>query len=312
MFVAEKLIYLQMQKTGSSHITRLLEEVVGGERQTKHSRLESDPGNRLVIGSVRNPWDWYVSLWAFGCSGRGAIWNRVTRPRLDRFWRRDPTGPKNLTSRVRTSLASLGRPVERWRSVYADSQDPALFRAWLAMLLGDARRIDADQGYGLSRFSPSMGLMTYRYLWLHWKSVEPLYHDHDVGDLDAGGPDVGVPDVGAHGGEASGKSVAAESAGMSRAEKTYALMRDIDARNNWTRGEIRNENLEADLKRMLERAGYALTREQLERIDRGRENPTMHSTHRETSEYYDEASVDLVAEQDRFMIEKFGYSRPEL
>ena len=69
MFEADRLLYIDLHKTGCSHIGRLLQETVGGRRLGKHNRPSAMPTDRMIIGSVRNPWDWYVSLWAFGCKG---------------------------------------------------------------------------------------------------------------------------------------------------------------------------------------------------------------------------------------------------
>ena len=80
MFVTDKLIYLQMQKTACSHIAAMLAETVGGRKIGLHiplpRRLHST--DKHVVGSIRNPWDWYVSQWSYGCAGRGALRNRLT------------------------------------------------------------------------------------------------------------------------------------------------------------------------------------------------------------------------------------------
>src|SRR6185503_14274720 len=79
MFVSDRLIYLQMQKTASTHVARVLAEVVGGEQHQQHIRLRVEPEGRLVAISIRSPWDWYVSLWAYGCregGGRSGVFQR--------------------------------------------------------------------------------------------------------------------------------------------------------------------------------------------------------------------------------------------
>ena len=121
MFVCENLIYLQLQKTGCSQVTRLLEETVGGEQRRKHGRLDEPLSGRLLVGSIRNPWDWYVSLWAFGCSGRGAIRRRLTHPRRDKPWRAYVPGRsvparslRTLGEQARSAWAETTRPIGRW------------------------------------------------------------------------------------------------------------------------------------------------------------------------------------------------------
>jgi hypothetical protein len=73
MIVNEKLIYLMMQKTGCSHIAKLILQTVGGERIGTHNKLTDYNTGKYIIGSIRNPWDWYVSLWAYGCRGKGRV-----------------------------------------------------------------------------------------------------------------------------------------------------------------------------------------------------------------------------------------------
>ena len=70
MFVAQGLIYLELQKTGGTHIRRLLERYTGGKPVGKHNRLPAGSDADFIIGSIRNPWDWYVSLWAYGVTQR--------------------------------------------------------------------------------------------------------------------------------------------------------------------------------------------------------------------------------------------------
>ena len=75
MVVGKKLVYLQMQKTGSTHVTKVLKQNLNGKTRERHEQLEDYEAfrDRPIISSVRNPWDWYVSLWAFGCAASGGF-----------------------------------------------------------------------------------------------------------------------------------------------------------------------------------------------------------------------------------------------
>jgi hypothetical protein len=77
----EKFIYLDVYKTGSTHVKLLLPEITDGERVRlkRHAPLTSArpftwTGGKLVFATVRNPWDWYTSLWSYACERKGAIW----------------------------------------------------------------------------------------------------------------------------------------------------------------------------------------------------------------------------------------------
>ncbi|NNM01052.1 MAG: hypothetical protein HKO62_09900, partial [Gammaproteobacteria bacterium] len=164
MFVSDKVVFVELHKTGCTHIRNALLDLVGGQFNGKHNQVRADmltPG-RVFFGSVRNPWEWYVSLWAFGCDGKGAVHNRVTRRKsveLDwRSWARHPR------SAAEAFLSSVTRDPRRWKRVYADSTDVGAFREWLAMMHDRRYRRDYVEGYGSSPISDVVGLLTYRYL----------------------------------------------------------------------------------------------------------------------------------------------------
>jgi hypothetical protein len=74
MLICNKLIFIELQKTGSTHIKQLLRDLVGGVNDGKHNT----PDARLLdcgkpfIGSVRNPWLWYLSCGPTAASRRAS------------------------------------------------------------------------------------------------------------------------------------------------------------------------------------------------------------------------------------------------
>ena len=122
MFISDKLIYLDLQKTGCTHVRKLLGKIpsLNGSLYRKHNSLDDldariivgkRQASALIAGNIRNPWDWYVSLWAFGCMEKGGFYKKAIQKN---YWYK---GPKKSTQ-----IKSI------WRRVYADANDPKLFQ----------------------------------------------------------------------------------------------------------------------------------------------------------------------------------------
>jgi hypothetical protein len=269
MFTNDKLVYLQLHKTGCTHITALLKEHVGGSMDNKHSRYKQAKDDRLFIGSVRNPWAWYVSLWAYGCKGLGNIFNAVSRTRWQHLTRRAPIsegGWKSYYWRLLRAAQSGGR-AGAWRSCYADANDPALFRKWLGLMYSHAGRRDLTEGFPYSTISQFAGILTYRYCDLYFAWSDWREQRHKVATL----------------------------------EELEAL----DARSCLIDYMIRTESLESDLLAALKLAGYRLDPETEQDIHGAAKSNT--SSHRPYSEYYDDQSRQLVAQHESLIIAKHDY-----
>src|SRR4030095_1676667 len=86
MFINDKLVYLALHKTGCSHVLKLLSSIpdldgrIIGKHNTIYEVSKRRLGNlseKIKAGNVRNPWDWYVSLWAFGCMKKGGLYDQI-------------------------------------------------------------------------------------------------------------------------------------------------------------------------------------------------------------------------------------------
>ncbi len=154
MYVSDRLVFLQLQKTGCTHIAHLLSKLVPGRQMAKHRRAPAElvESGRAFVGSVRNPWDWYVSLWAFGCGREGGLYQLLTNESTARH--------------------------AAWQGVYADSRDPMLFRQWLAMI--SETRVLGER-YGASSIRRFAGFFTYRYLRLFARDDAALYSGEIAG-----------------------------------------------------------------------------------------------------------------------------------
>ena len=277
MFVAEKLVYLELQKTGGTHLRRLLEQYVGGQLIGKHNRMKLEYTGRFIMGSIRNPWDWYVSLWAYGVGGNGAIRSRTLRG-ID-FMYYHQMLPKAMGKNWLTPgefLTSLYhdavKPLSRWQNTYQDASSADQFRDWLKMILDSGRRFDIGEGYAFSPLSLSAGLMTYRYFRL-FTLGDSIYRDRRLANP--------------------------------------GLLRDYDSENNISNGMVRMEELEEDFIRLVTKAGYILGDEQLAEIRRYAADKTNTSARRVAEYYYDDETIALVQTKERFLIKKYGYIAPE-
>jgi len=145
MFIHEKFVFLALSKTGCTYTQRVLDRLLTGIRTDgRHLRMNEavniykiDVSNRLKVGNVRNPWDWYVSLWGYGCMGKGSLYRHLLQQHPD-------------------------KPIQ---SFYADVNDPELFQQWLKVLLLDdsIKTTIGDSGSQLPILKTA-GLYSYRYL----------------------------------------------------------------------------------------------------------------------------------------------------
>lgn len=279
MYVSDKLVFVELHKTGGTHIGRWLSRLVPGEQIGKHNRVPLNLRDRFVIGSVRNPWDWYVSLWAYGCAGKGSVRQQVTR-RIDVQYLIRSLGAEMGRSdwavglMLRQAIADLKKPVRRWSATYDDPDDAEAFRTWLRLILDPDRRFDMAEGYGFSPVSRWAGIFSYRYLKLFSGLDDLLYRDHTL----------------------------ATHAGTQAAFERYQLVDFV----------VRNEHLEADLLEALRATGGTVPDAEREELLRASSKRTNASVRRHTSYYFDEATRALVAERERFIIERHSYSAPSL
>ncbi|MCG3169168.1 MAG: hypothetical protein CALGDGBN_00681 [Pseudomonadales bacterium] len=277
MFVSERVVFVELHKTGGTHIGQWLQRLVGGAQMGKHNRVPPWLRERFIMGSVRNPWDWYVSLWAYGCAGSGSVRSQVTRRASIDYCRNQLPAEMGkqrlrLTEWVSQLIADARKPASTWRASYRSADDPGAFRDWLHLMLDSRRRFDMGEGYGFSPVSCCAGLLTYRYLKLFTSLDQELYRDPELATV----------------------------TGMRDAMQSRSLVSHI----------IRNEFLEDDLLAGLNKAGVPVSPEAESDLRRASTMRTNSSRRRDAAYYYDTECVELVAEKESLVIEKHGYSSP--
>jgi hypothetical protein len=152
-----------MNKTGCTHIAKLLAELFDGEQLRKHNTATEEQINsdRYFISSIRNPWDWYLSLWTFGVQGDGSLVKRLTRRNLFKPLISIIINPKKKYAKL---LDRLSRNVALWRDVYDSPDSVASFRKWLMLIHDPSNSHWLEEGYGDTEITNLCGFMTYRYL----------------------------------------------------------------------------------------------------------------------------------------------------
>ena len=165
MIEYKNFIYLDVYKTGSSHVVDLLKKIVPEEpvRMKRHSSLTNLrpltwTGGKLVFSTVRNPWDWYVSLWAYGCAKKGAVYQNIA----------------DTLSRAET--AALYNP-----------EDPkASFRLWTeAVCDPDFLNRTIQQDLPDSGMARIVGFYTYRFMRVTTPFPSFLLKKWNIGSVDA-------------------------------------------------------------------------------------------------------------------------------
>jgi hypothetical protein len=275
VLITDRLVYVQLQKTASTRIAEILQGAVGGELvRPKHGPVDERAGDRFVVGSVRDPWAYYLSLWSFGCRSGGGLFERLTGvPRGDR----QPGDQSALSDHIRPKAERSRRGrrrARRWAAAYSSDADPACFRAWLRAILDPTRAQELGEGFAASSMSAHAGIYSYRYCLLHVANSR----------MGSAHPQAGHSD---------------------------ALLEWVE-RDCLLDGSIRIEHMADDMLQVLSRAGYQLTADQRSRVreEAGtRSNQTGGGD--KAAHFYNRRARDLVSERDRMIIERHRYQPPE-
>lgn len=160
MVVSDELVFVELNKTGSTHITQILRDLIGGERRGVHNPPSTTlvQSDRCFLGSIRNPWEWYVSLWAYGCQGDGALHGQLTTARLLGHGWRD-----NVVEAVQKLWDDLTKDQKGWKKLYADVTDADLFQRWLIRIHDESVGPYAD-----AQGKSPLGLLSRFYANLFW------------------------------------------------------------------------------------------------------------------------------------------------
>jgi len=269
MFLSDKICYLELTRSGSTHIHKLLKSYIPEGKQIGHHGPAGKKiinSSRFFLGSVRNPWDWYVSVWSFGCDQGGSVWYRLTQKKIYftqlGFFMKPWLFPYVF-------FQQFFKPLSRWKKLFSDAQNGENFREWLKLLLGNSRLYDVGHGYGFSSIYKFAGLMTYLYVTLHSSRREQIY-----------------------------KNKINTKEELVEFDKKYNLL-------NYT---IKNENLENNFIEFLSLANVKINEKEKEKEKiYNLKRTTASSNKRTLNDYYDQECLDLVLEKEKLIIDKYDY-----
>lgn len=272
MFESKELIYIQMQKTGCTHIASLLSDLFDGtQTKGKHNgatqeQIESD---KFFISSIRNPWDWYLSLWTYGVQGEGGLWGRLTQRVLFPYLKTIAFKPKSSFLKIRHELF---KDVNFWRPLYHSSDDIDAFRKWISLINQPIHSFQLGEGYDSTTLPNLCGYMTYRYFYLCCRCLEDLKDLHLM--------------------------------------HYYSNLVEFDERNCYIDYFIRQESLEDDFCNAVEKV-RSLTQTERDRIYSAKKTNTSKRV-LTISDYYDAETIDIVHNREKLLVDKFDYAPPVL
>ena len=153
---SDTFVDLALQKTGSTFIVSTLSDLLGAQVVgAKHGRLLDQERSKFVFGSIRNPWDLYVSLRSDGCQGEGKMRKKATQRNLAAARRQLP--------RLGPLVHAATKPTGRWRAHYSEPHSPEKFRRWLVDVHTPWRAAEFEPAFGATRMRRVAGFATYRY-----------------------------------------------------------------------------------------------------------------------------------------------------
>jgi hypothetical protein len=133
MIVTDKFVFIHMHKTGGQSLIRIIGETIPNAQQIGYhyplAMLPPEYADRPLVGMVRNPWDWYVSWYAFNT--RQDVGNPLFFILSDGF-----------QADYQETIANLA-------SLCGDSPESRNYRAALAEILPDS--LEGNTGVGLTR-----------------------------------------------------------------------------------------------------------------------------------------------------------------
>ena len=274
MLTSDKLILVELHKTGAARLQKVLGDVLGGEKSGGRRQSYADELAVLgkpVVGYLCNPLSWYLEQWQLGCAGKGDIHKRLTS---DVRWAQLNTRLKNREGKEgskpdRKQIPEGWGPEHARDFWYADAENPEAFREWLRAVVSErGLRKLVDHAYGSSPMSRMAGLMSYQFFNMFVRGAE----------------------------------------NMEKSVDSMEALASLHEGQKITTHFIRAESIGADLKRVLDALQVPLSDDQRAAVEGLKDRAG--AAEAANIRFYDAASLRLVAKREAFLNQLFGYGPP--
>ncbi|UWQ53266.1 hypothetical protein [Leisingera caerulea] len=273
MFLSDEFVYVDLNKTGSVSVLNWLQALKFPQRQVKH-HLKPDEAivssGILKFATIRNPWDYYLSLWSYGVKrkGKSGPYLALTRfrPFKSRGYTQNPYGA--VTGFVPALLAAARQDRTANLQLYSDPDNPEAFRAWLRKVMDPKLAPVLSGAYYSSRLHRCSGLYSYRFCNLYCSGSKTLH---------------------------SGRL------------RDPAALEEWAEENCYIDRFLHTETLGADFRSVMLEHKLAKAETLDSVIGAGKPMNASRSAAAKRSDFYDTETRQLVAERESLIINRFGY-----
>ena len=178
MFITQNLILLEYPKAASSYLRRFVRLYYDFDVQKKgvHNPITSrqvfneiDNGRIKILGSVRNPFSFYVSLRSFD------IQNNLKDGYDSRMGLNRSILTKSGLKSILKNPKVIFRDLSDWKDTYVDSHSTENFQKWIKLFIGNKTH-HVDSFY--AKVSYKMGFAIFLYFKLYTKHFNKNFKDY--------------------------------------------------------------------------------------------------------------------------------------
>jgi hypothetical protein len=179
MIFSDKFVFLELARTGSTYARYVLKQIPNsvavGRKHNIYDDLSSTKKKlfreKNKVGTVRNPFEFYVSLYAFCCEKRGGLYERITyKPDFRSYF--------NFTDLFKILYLHFKYKSE-WKKIVNNKNSVENFKLFMEMLLNINPEAYGNH-YGLSGLN-YVGFLSFNYLRLY--NYDFIHNCRDLGSI---------------------------------------------------------------------------------------------------------------------------------